>query len=165
MHVISRSLLSFLLLSSPLSLIRPSVAHPAEVRPRDSFQHESGHSCTNLVIPFNVTENSDGHFEDDDYSIEVLHNFMDFRDFRTATYHISGIYCTPPAQATNKQDTIQMLVHGATFSKIMWDWPWQPEKYSWTRRMHAEGYPTLAFDLIGSGNSSHPHPCTKSRRR
>ncbi|KAL4890077.1 Alpha/Beta hydrolase protein [Aspergillus ambiguus] len=158
MGAIAKSLLPFFLLSSSLSLIGSSAALPAEVREQDSFQHASGYICNNLVIPFSVTENSDGHFEDDNYSIEVLHNFMDFRDFRTATYNISAIYCAPPARAPKRQDTIQMLVHGATFSKTMWDWPWQPEKYSWVRRMHAEGYPTLTFDLIGSGNSSHPHP-------
>ncbi|KAF7180599.1 hypothetical protein CNMCM7691_009890 [Aspergillus felis] len=91
MHAITRSLLPLLLLSSPLSLIRPSAAFPVEVRSQDSLQHESGHTCTNLVIPFSVTENSAGHFEDDSYSIEVLHNFMDLRDFRTATYNISAI--------------------------------------------------------------------------
>lgn len=134
----------------------PAVPRDAEftIDVHETFTHASGATCTNFYVPFSVTENSQGHFTDDNYSIEVLHNFKTFRDFRTATYNISAVHCVPRG---DKKDTIQMLVHGATFSKIMWDWPWQPEKYSWTRRMHAEGYPTLAFDLVGSGNSSHPH--------
>lgn len=38
----------------------------------------------------------------------------------------------------------------------MWDFPYQPEKYSWVRNATSEGYSTLAFDSVGAGNSSKP---------
>lgn len=38
----------------------------------------------------------------------------------------------------------------------MWDFPYQPEKYSWVRHATSEGFSTLAFDQVGAGNSSKP---------
>jgi pimeloyl-ACP methyl ester carboxylesterase len=123
----------------------------------NSYQHHSGFTCTELVIPFSVQENTDIHYDDSNYGVEVLYGFMDRKIFATATYNVSAVHCAPPRRSGRGKDTIQLLAHGATFNKLMWDWPWQPEKYSWVRRMHAAGYPTLTFDEVGSGNSSLPH--------
>ncbi|KAL8778968.1 MAG: hypothetical protein Q9213_007168 [Squamulea squamosa] len=38
----------------------------------------------------------------------------------------------------------------------MWDFPYQPETYSWTKKMNEAGYSTLAVDLVGNGNSTFP---------
>ena len=38
----------------------------------------------------------------------------------------------------------------------MWDFPYQPEKYSWVRHATSEGFSTLTFDQVGAGNSSKP---------
>ncbi|KAL9038901.1 MAG: hypothetical protein Q9180_002854, partial [Flavoplaca navasiana] len=38
----------------------------------------------------------------------------------------------------------------------MWDFPYQPETYSWTKKMNEAGYTTIAIDLLGAGNSSFP---------
>ena len=51
---------------------------------------------------------------------------------------------------------MQVLIHGATLTKMMWDFPYQPEKYSWVRHATSEGFSTLAFDQVGAGNSSKP---------
>lgn len=57
---------------------------------------------------------------------------------------------------SSRTNTVQVLVHGATLSKVMWDFPYQPEKYSWVRQATSEGFSTLAFDQVGAGNSSKP---------
>jgi pimeloyl-ACP methyl ester carboxylesterase len=51
---------------------------------------------------------------------------------------------------------VQVLVHGAVYSHVYWDFPYQPEKYSYVRRANAAGYATLNIDRIGIRNSSHP---------
>ncbi|MGY2876144.1 pimeloyl-ACP methyl ester carboxylesterase [Marmoricola sp. URHA0025 HA25] len=53
--------------------------------------------------------------------------------------------------------TIQVLLHGATYSSTYWDFPYQPERYSYVEFMAAQGYATLALDRIGCGRSTHPH--------
>lgn len=55
-----------------------------------------------------------------------------------------------------KKQTVQVLVHGTTYSHLYWDWPYQPERYSYVRTMTQAGYATFAIDRIGIGKSSHP---------
>jgi pimeloyl-ACP methyl ester carboxylesterase len=53
--------------------------------------------------------------------------------------------------------TVQVLVHGATYNHDYWDFgKVDGRRYSYARDVAAHGFPTFAFDLIGSGNSSHP---------
>lgn len=143
----------FLSLATVIVCGWPEVAlhHP---QPQHVFhlgsQHDaSGFTCTDLTIPFSVHRTTDRLYNESRYSVEVLYAIKDFKNFVTNSYNISATYCVPQAHETDLGDAIQLLVHGATFNKLMWDWPYQPEKYSWTRRMLAEGYPTLAFDQIG----------------
>src|SRR5437763_1293170 len=69
------------------------------------------------------------------------------------TYRIRGRLCLPagPVPAT-----VQVLLHGATYSGVYWDFPYQPERYSYVRAMVAAGYATLDIDRLGFGASSHP---------
>src|SRR5215470_14436202 len=50
--------------------------------------------------------------------------------------------------------TIQVLVHGATYDHNIWDWPFQPERYSYVQAVTAAGYATLNMDRLGHGRSS-----------
>lgn len=68
-------------------------------------------------------------------------------------YTVRGQLCVP---AGAKPDTVQVLVPGATYNDIYWDFPYQPAKYSYVRAMTAAGYATLNFDPLGFGQSSHP---------
>jgi pimeloyl-ACP methyl ester carboxylesterase len=52
--------------------------------------------------------------------------------------------------------TIQLLVHGGTYDHSYWDFPFQPERYSYVRAMTDAGYATLAIDCLGAGLSSRP---------
>jgi pimeloyl-ACP methyl ester carboxylesterase len=64
-----------------------------------------------------------------------------------------GQLCTPTGHAPR---TVQLLVHGATYSHVYWDFPYQPERYSYQRDMAQHGYATFAVDRLGTGHSTKP---------
>ncbi|MBU2694514.1 alpha/beta hydrolase [Pimelobacter sp. 30-1] len=65
---------------------------------------------------------------------------------------IAGTLCVPPGGATS----VQLLVHGYSYARYYWDFPYQPETYSYVRRATAAGYATLAIDRLGDGASTRP---------
>lgn len=72
-----------------------------------------------------------------------------------ASYQVVGWLCSrPPLRGR----TIQVLVAGATYSHLYWDFPVRPERYSYVRALTDAGYATLTIDRIGIGVSSHPAP-------
>jgi len=62
------------------------------------------------------------------------------------------------ARGSVENKAIQVLIHGGTYDHNYWDFPFEPETYSYVRSMTAAGYATLNLDRIGSGASSHPTP-------
>jgi len=52
--------------------------------------------------------------------------------------------------------TVQVLVHGATYNHLYWDFPYGGGYYSYVDAATAAGYATFDVDRIGEGNSSHP---------
>jgi pimeloyl-ACP methyl ester carboxylesterase len=51
---------------------------------------------------------------------------------------------------------VQLLVHGATYNQIVWDWPQSPATYSYVRAAVTAGYATFSVDRLGQGASIHP---------
>ncbi len=70
-----------------------------------------------------------------------------------AQYSIYGQLCLPTSGPGN---AVQVLVPGATYSHVYWDFPYQPATYSYVRAMNAAGYSTFNIDRLGTGLSSHP---------
>ena len=68
-------------------------------------------------------------------------------------YSVFGVLCS---RGSIHNKTIQIALHGATYSHLYWDWPFQPETYSYMRRATAAGYAVLNLDRIGIGQSDHP---------
>src|ERR1700681_84075 len=68
-------------------------------------------------------------------------------------YTIYGELCNP---LTGPAHTVQLLVPGATYGHVYWDFPYEPQMYSYVRALNAAGYSTFNIDRIGSGQSSHP---------
>ncbi|MGH9184865.1 MAG: alpha/beta hydrolase [Acidimicrobiales bacterium] len=70
--------------------------------------------------------------------------------------HVFVQLCLPPDGAPS---TVQLLVHGITYSHRYWNLP-DPtggtDRYSWMAAATEAGYATLAIDRIGIGQSSHP---------
>ncbi|HEV2779500.1 MAG TPA: alpha/beta hydrolase [Actinophytocola sp.] len=67
--------------------------------------------------------------------------------------NIVGQLCRPDWQTPR---VVQLLVHGATYKRGMWDWQQNPDVYSYVSPAVEAGYATLAVDRIGHGASSHP---------
>src|ERR1700759_686911 len=68
-------------------------------------------------------------------------------------YHVYGELC---ARGGLAHKTIQVALHGATYGHLYWDFPYQPEVYSYVRWATASGYAVLNIDRIGIGRSDHP---------
>jgi pimeloyl-ACP methyl ester carboxylesterase len=68
-------------------------------------------------------------------------------------YNVVGDLCS---RGSIHDRTIQVTVSGATYGHVYWDFPYQPENYSYVRRATAEGYAVLNLDRIGVGRSDHP---------
>ncbi len=52
--------------------------------------------------------------------------------------------------------TVQLLVHGASYNHLYWNFPYGNGYYSYVDAATAAGYATFDIDRIGDGNSSHP---------
>ena len=68
-------------------------------------------------------------------------------------YTIYSELCNPTSGPSH---TIQLLIPGGSYGHIYWDFPYEPETYSYVRAANAAGYSTLNIDRIGTGLSSHP---------
>jgi pimeloyl-ACP methyl ester carboxylesterase len=68
-------------------------------------------------------------------------------------YNVFGVLCS---RGSLEHKTIQITLHGATYSHLYWDFPVQPETYSYLRRATAAGYAVLNLDRIGIGQSDRP---------
>lgn len=55
-----------------------------------------------------------------------------------------------------RPQTVQLLVHGATYNHLYWDFPVGHGYYSYVNAATAAKYATFNVDRIGAGNSSHP---------
>lgn len=73
----------------------------------------------------------------------------------------TGTYCEPSIRNAARADTLQLLVHGITYTRHYWDGtiaPANQSSYSWVDYALSQGYPTFAIDRIGNGLSSRPDP-------
>jgi len=69
------------------------------------------------------------------------------------TQHVDGTYCRP---AGTHPDGIMLLVPGGTYNRAYWDFPYQPDTYSFAHAAARAGIGAFAIDLIGTGQSSRP---------
>ncbi|MEU4674623.1 alpha/beta hydrolase [Amycolatopsis sp. NPDC023774] len=66
---------------------------------------------------------------------------------------VHGTLCAPEGA-----ETVLVLTPGATYNSTYWDFPYQPDTYSFTRAMNRAGYATMNIDLLGTGRSSKNPP-------
>jgi alpha-beta hydrolase superfamily lysophospholipase len=59
-------------------------------------------------------------------------------------------------RGSHEPATVQLLVHGASYDHLYWNFPYGGGYYSYVDAVTAAGYATFAIDRIGDGNSSHP---------
>jgi len=73
-----------------------------------------------------------------------------------ARYTVSGELCSTEAERRDGR-TVQLLIPGATYDHRYWDFGTiDGRRYSYARDVAARGYPTLALDMLGTGESSTP---------
>ena len=65
---------------------------------------------------------------------------------------IEGDLCLPSSPSS----TLIITVSGGSYSRIYWDFPYEPESYSFTRAMVERGHPVFNIDRLGIGESEHP---------
>ncbi|MDO8776284.1 MAG: alpha/beta hydrolase [Burkholderiaceae bacterium] len=72
------------------------------------------------------------------------------------TIEVSGELAT--RRPLGEDTTIQVLLAGGSNNGAYWDWPLEPEVYSYVRHATIEGFATLNLDRPGYGKSDHPDP-------
>jgi|LGOV01.1.fsa_nt_gb pimeloyl-ACP methyl ester carboxylesterase len=71
----------------------------------------------------------------------------------TTSYDVVGTLCT---MGSLENKTVQVLISGATYGQVYWDFPYRPWRYSYVRMATRFGYATFNIDRIGIGASDHP---------
>jgi alpha-beta hydrolase superfamily lysophospholipase len=59
-------------------------------------------------------------------------------------------------RGSHEPATVQLLVPGASYDHLYWNFPYGGGYYSYVDAATAAGYATFAIDRVGDGNSSHP---------
>jgi pimeloyl-ACP methyl ester carboxylesterase len=81
-------------------------------------------------------------------------------------YNIGARYCEPTTVVPSRQQTLQVLIHGITYTRNYWSGLAAPgtksgqDEYSWIVYAAEQGYPTLSIDRLCNGVSSHPNGVT-----
>ncbi|HSK79066.1 MAG TPA: alpha/beta fold hydrolase [Thermoanaerobaculia bacterium] len=117
---------------------------------RSMFQFGVGVLCAlalAVLVPSSASAEPGG-FRCEELSFEVNLSPTD-----ATVYNVFGVLCS---RGSIQQKTIQITLHGSTYSHLYWDWPLEPETYSYVRRATAAGYAVLNLDRIGIGQSDHP---------
>ncbi|KAE9367308.1 alpha/beta-hydrolase [Stipitochalara longipes BDJ] len=106
----------------------------------------------NIPLPFNL----------DSANFLLLVNSLlsgVFDGVASGTYNIAATYC-PPVGIPARENTLQILIHGGTYTKGYWFGEYYSQENSWVTYASSKGYATLTIDRLGNGNSSHPNPIT-----
>lgn len=104
--------------------------------------------CHDFDVSTTVQRTAEHSFVNRDYDADVLISLANKEILVSNTYQMSSRLCEPSRDNAHS-DTLQLLIHGASFNKNMWESQYEPETYNWVQRMNREGYYTLAVDLIG----------------
>jgi pimeloyl-ACP methyl ester carboxylesterase len=67
-----------------------------------------------------------------------------------------GQVCYPTTVVDSLRRSVQVLVAGASYNQSYWDFPYQPDTYSYVRAATRAGFTTFSFDRIGIGQSTRP---------
>lgn len=70
-------------------------------------------------------------------------------------YEISGTLCEPRT-FSGEQPSVDVLVHGITYTRQYWDWQQEPDTYSFVDKDLRAGRATFAYDRLGDGASDSP---------
>ncbi|KAH6712610.1 Alpha/Beta hydrolase protein [Leptodontidium sp. MPI-SDFR-AT-0119] len=122
----------------------------------------TGPTCTTISIPVSISAQN-VRFPADFTTTSLLSvvgalGAVVFDSLITDSYTIVGTYCEPEVLVEGRKGTVQVLVHGATYTREYWRGDGYSDRYSWVAAASKAGYPTLAIDRLGNGDSDHPDP-------
>lgn len=131
--------------------------------------------CSEITIPVSI-QSTNAYIDPNINSAPSLYNalrniYSGITDFVfnvnvAGTYNISARYCEPEVDIPSRRNTIQLLVHGITYTKDYWSGLGPPgsgfdgDTYSWIAYASKQGYPTLSIDRLGNGQSDRPNGLT-----
>ncbi|PVI03081.1 alpha/beta-hydrolase [Periconia macrospinosa] len=83
----------------------------------------------------------------------------------SGTFNISARFCEPTQKVFEREQSVQLLLHGFLSSKSYWHGLDYPNatfdgQYSWAQHAASQGYYTLSIDNLGSGDSDRLDPIT-----
>ncbi len=73
-----------------------------------------------------------------------------------ANQKVAVTYCQPREWAQGKPHQIDVVTPGAGYNSAYWNWPVQPDIYSYAKDALEAGRAVALYDRIGSGQSTHP---------
>ncbi|KAH8726413.1 Alpha/Beta hydrolase protein [Phaeosphaeriaceae sp. PMI808] len=131
--------------------------------------HTSAAHCVDYVIPIavasenlisNLTKFRDN-FDLVDFIFEYVRkdSNVTFHPWKgsenvTASYEISGTFCSPKTPAGNgREKTVLLTTHGLAYDRRYWDSTYKPDEYSFVEAMINEGYSIFFYDRLGTGRS------------
>lgn len=68
-------------------------------------------------------------------------------------YHVVGFLCN-----ANEGNNVLLTLSGASYNHTYWDFPFQPNIYSFVKNTNGTDFATFNLDRIGTGASDHPVP-------
>jgi pimeloyl-ACP methyl ester carboxylesterase len=71
---------------------------------------------------------------------------------------LHGTFCTPRTVSDSK--AVDILIPGGSYDSLYWDFPYQPQTYSYVEKTLAAGRATFNIDRLGTGQSSKPLSAT-----
>ncbi|WP_166459420.1 alpha/beta hydrolase [Amycolatopsis pithecellobii] len=95
-----------------------------------------------------------GHKQELGIEMRELHIPVSLAPGEPTEHEVYAELCVP---ADGAPTVVQVLLHGAIYNGTYWDFPYQPERYSYVDHMVSRGYATLNVDRIGNGRSTRPH--------
>lgn len=97
--------------------------------------------CTDFVLPITASANNFDLSSGPTSNVTVP---------VSGTFGIELKYCEPTTVVASRENTLQVLVHGASYDTSYWDFPFQPDNYIYVRFAAAQGYPTLNMARLGT---------------
>ncbi|KAK0617576.1 Alpha/Beta hydrolase protein [Immersiella caudata] len=92
-------------------------------------------------------------------------SYMNGTEPISGVYTVGATYCEPRGNTPRRRHrTLQVLVHGMTYSKELWAGLGASEAYNWHAYATRAGYYTLAVNRLGRGQLDHyPDPITENQ--
>ncbi|KAI0997620.1 hypothetical protein K3495_g10568 [Podosphaera aphanis] len=128
-------------------------------------------TCSDINIPVSLDTlnfNIDSDLNSQDSLKNAMQKFFNSNNTSPTVrvngqYNIAARYCEPEVRNATRANTIQILVHGITYTKDYWSGLGAPgngfdgDTYSWIAYASKQGYPTLSIDRLGNGDSDRPN--------